>query len=247
MGSQEKIYFISDLHIGDYHPEIELKKKAYLLSFLDQTKKEKSELFINGDLFDFWFDYHSVIPRKCFWVCAALSNLIDAGCKITILPGNHDYWMFSFFQEMGIQVYHEPQVFERQGKKIFLAHGDALAPKDTGYRFIKTVFRHPISIALYRWLHPDLGAWIAENFSRSSRRYTTKRERTNPDLGPEAYREVAHSYLKQQKDYVIFGHTHQPERIEFPEGVYINLGNWITDFTYAEMDQGKIELKTWHP
>lgn len=239
----QSVYFISDCHLGQNDRSLEARKKELLIRLFTEIQSKKADLVINGDLFDFWFDYGTVIPKRCFWVCYELQKLRHAGIEIDLIAGNHDYWMFSFFQEeMGIRVHREPLATVRQGRKILVAHGDGLAPKDNGYRLIKQIFRHPLAIFLYRWLHPDTGIWLADQFSKSSRVYTTERENSNPNLAPPVYTEVAHQLLKTGYDIVVFGHTHKPELTEFPEGTYLNIGNWITEFSYGVLADGRLTL-----
>ncbi len=245
MPPPQTLYFISDLHVGQYLEDLENKKKYLLLLLFEEIRFKNADLVINGDLFDFWFDYKTVIPKRCFWLCYELQKLVNSGTKIHIIPGNHDYWMFTFFQEMGISIHHQALEIDLHNKRFFIAHGDGFAPKDHGYRVVKYVFRHPLSIWMYRWLHPDVGVWFAEKFSRSSRVYTTEREDSNPNLAPPVYTNVGHSILKKGYDVVVFGHTHKPELTRFEEGTYLNIGNWITDFSYGLLEDGELSLKYW--
>ncbi len=240
MSIAKPVYFISDLHLGRHRDELENLKKELLLKLFQRIQDEDADLIINGDLFDFWFDYRTVIPKRCYWVCYALNKLIEAGTNIQMIPGNHDYWMFSFFQEeMGISVHHKPLSAVIHNQRIFIAHGDGLAAKDHLYRVAKRIFRHPLSIWLYRWLHPDFGIWFADKFSHRGRK---THDAKNPRITAEEYAKAANLYLKQGYDIVIFGHTHKPELIHFKEGTYLNVGNWIESFSYGLLDQGEVEL-----
>ncbi len=243
MKPERPVYFISDAHIGRHYGELEARKKRLLLELFDRVRQERAHLIINGDLFDFWFDYQTVIPRKCFWLCHALNILTDAGIQIQMIPGNHDFWMSHFFQEeMGIAVHHQPIGLTLQGRRVFIAHGDGMAANDTRYRAMRQIIRHPLAIGLYRWVHPDFGIWVADTFShRGGKKHSLRNRR----IKPTDYHAVAQDYLRQGFDVVIFGHTHQPELVQFAEGVYLNIGNWIEDFSYGVMRDGEIRLEYW--
>lgn len=240
---ERAVYFISDLHLGRHSKELEARKRAYLTALFKQVRTQQADLIINGDLFDFWFDYHTVIPKKCYWVCYELSKLAEAGITIHMVSGNHDFWMFTFFQEeMGVIMHHEPFELTLHGKRFFIAHGDGMAAKDHMYRMLRRVIRHPVSTFLYRWVHPDFGIWFADVFSK---RGGKKHEKKNQKIKPADYHPVAQNYLQAGYDVVVFGHTHAPEIIEFPEGLYLNIGNWIEDFSYGALQDCHLELRFW--
>ncbi len=237
------IYFISDVHLGLGNKEEEKAKEDRLLGFLKGIFPSTDTLFILGDLFDFWFEYKTVIPKGFHRTLAALQEFTDAGKPVHFLVGNHDCWMSDFFEkELGITVHLKPFATEAQGKRIFLHHGDGLAENDFGYRMIKPVLRNRFSMWIYRWLHPDIGVRLARGTSRSSRQYTS-----NKHFGEEKgmIREATNK-IREGFDIVMMGHRHQPHLLKIENGVYINLGDWIAFNTYAELSNGNIELKTWN-
>jgi UDP-2,3-diacylglucosamine hydrolase len=235
-------YFISDVHLGLGTREHEKNKENQLLAFLRGIFPSTEMLFIVGDLFDFWFEYKTVIPKGFHRTLAALQEFTDAGKPIHYLAGNHDFWMNNYFaDELGMMLHLDPFEITVQGKRIFLHHGDGLAQNDLGYRLIKPILRNRLNIWLYRWLHPDIGVRLARGSSRTSREYTSTK-----DYGEEEgmVRE-AEKKIREGFDIVIMGHRHKPNVVTIGHGVYINLGDWITHRTYAELSNGTIVLKTW--
>jgi UDP-2,3-diacylglucosamine hydrolase len=236
-------FFLSDIHLGLGPRDIERAKEDRLLAFLRAITPEAQTLFILGDLFDFWFEYRTVIPKGFHRTLSALQSLTENGTAVHYLAGNHDFWMDDFFpRELGIEVHTEAFEVAIDGKRVHLHHGDGLASNDLGYRLIKPVLRNPLSIWLYRWLHPDIGVRLARGSSRTSREYTTAK-----DYGEEeGMLSYAGKRIAEGCDIVVMGHRHQPSFRELPGGVYVNLGDWITANTFARMDNGSIALKTWN-
>jgi UDP-2,3-diacylglucosamine hydrolase len=235
-------YFISDVHLGLGPKEQEKAKEDQLLRFLRSILPSAETLIVVGDLFDFWFEYTTVIPKGFHRTLAALQEFTDRSIPVHYVAGNHDFWMGDFFEtELGIQVHPDPVTLPLQGKKVYLHHGDGLAQKDLGYRLIKPVLRNRFAISLYRWLHPDLGVRLARGSSRTSREYTS-----NKDYGEqEGMIAFATQKIREGNDIVVMGHRHRPLRLDLEGGVYINLGDWIAHRTYAELHNGTVSLRTW--
>jgi UDP-2,3-diacylglucosamine hydrolase len=236
-------YFFSDVHLGLGTQEEERDKERRLLDFLKHILPDASALFIAGDLFDFWFDYNSVIPKGFHRTLAMLQEFTDRSIPVTYVAGNHDFWIGSYFRdELGLTVVFDPLEAQIDGKRIYIHHGDGLAEKDLGYRMIKPVLRHPWSIRLYRLLHPDIGVWLARRSSRTSRAYTSTK-----DYGEgESMLRYAEGKIAEGIDIVIMGHRHRPHMAQVNGGIYVNLGDWITYNTYAKLHHGSIELLTWN-
>jgi len=238
----EKVYFISDAHLGLGTREDERQKENRLIAFLDQIKKDASQLFILGDLFDAWFEYRTVIPKGFHRVLAKLDELSHNGIAIHFLVGNHDCWIRDFFRdEIGMKTYDQPFDITINGKKIFLHHGDGLANNDTGYRILKKILRNRFAIWLYSWIHPDIGLKLARSSSKTSRQFTTKRCYG----GEDGMMRYAKELIDDGYDIVIMGHRHRSTYEEIGKGRYINLGDWIRSNSYAELDGDKIQLKQW--
>ncbi|MFA6469781.1 MAG: UDP-2,3-diacylglucosamine diphosphatase [Bacteroidota bacterium] len=239
----KKIFFFSDVHLGLQDKQQEKEKEQRLLSFLSHVQQHGDQLFIMGDLFDYWFEYKSVIPRGFHHVLSKLANLVESGIAVHYVAGNHDFWLKDFFpKELGIPVYKEPFGMTLHGKKFFFHHGDGLALNDTGYRILKKILRSPVSIFLYSLFHPDWTAPIARGSSKTSRQYTGHKDYGETDgMVKYADKKIAEGY-----DIVIMGHRHTPMEKSIGEGMYLNLGDWITHNTYAEFDGKTISLKVWN-
>ena len=242
----KKIYFLSDFHLGapNYNSSLEREKK--IVKFLDLIKQDAAAIFIVGDLFDFWYEYRTVVPKGYVRILGKMAEITDSGIPMYFFVGNHDMWMKGYFEkELNIPVYFEPKTFEFSNKKFYIGHGDGLGPGDHGYKFIKKIFRNPVCQWLFGVLPPAVGVGIANYMSRSSRAATGQTDATF--LGEE--KEWLISYCKEvlQKekfDYFIFGHRHLPIDFALPNNSrYINLGDWIRYDSYAVFDGNHLELK----
>jgi UDP-2,3-diacylglucosamine hydrolase len=244
----KKIYFLSDFHLGAPDRVNSLVREKKVVAFLDSIKKDAAEIFIVGDIFDFWFEYKTVVPKGYTRLFGKLAELSDAGIQLHVFVGNHDMWMSDYFQqELNISVYFEPRIFEWNGKQFFIGHGDGLGPGDHGFKFIKKIFRNRVCQKLFGMLHPNWGIGLANYFSRKSREKTGDSDQLF--LGPDNEWLIVFSkeYLqKQPMDYFVFGHRHYPiDYVLSEQSRYINLGDWIRNFTYASFDGKNMELKNW--
>lgn len=239
----KKIFFFSDVHLGLQNEQQEKDKERRVLSFLSHVQKHGEQLFIMGDLFDYWFEYTYVIPRGYHHVLSKLAAMAEQGIKIHYVAGNHDFWLKDFFpNDLGIPVHKDPFGMTLRGKKFFFHHGDGLAVNDTGYRILKKILRNPVSIFLYSLLHPDWTAPIARGSSKTSREYTGTKDYGETDgMIKFAEEKIAEGY-----DVVIMGHRHKPMEHTAAQGLYLNLGDWITYNTYAEFDGKQVLLKVWN-
>lgn len=242
----KKIYFLSDFHLGapDHSSSLEREKK--IVRFLDIARQDAASIFIVGDLFDFWYEYRTVVPKGYVRILGKMAEITDSGIPMHFFVGNHDMWMKGYFQdELNIPVYFEPQTYIFNGKKFYIGHGDGLGPGDHGYKMLKKVFRNPVCQWLFGILPPAVGVGIANRMSRSSRAATGQLDAKF--LGEE--NEWLITYCKEilQKaffDYFIFGHRHLPIDFALPDNSrYINLGDWIRYDSYAVFDGHSLELK----
>jgi len=236
------VVFLSDAHLGAQAHEREAAREARLHGFLAALPGRASTLYIVGDLFDFWFEYRTAIPRRHFRTLAALERLRDAGVGIVYLNGNHDFWLGTFLTEtLGIRTVSGAVEVAEQGRRLWVHHGDGLVGGDLGYRMLRAVLRHPASIRAYQWLHPDLGIPLAHAVSDWSRR-----SRAQPLLEPERlWNEIAKPRFAEGYDAVIIGHFHHAyERREAGREFFL-LGDWIERFSYLELREGKLALQTW--
>lgn len=245
MKDGKKIYFASDFHLGvpDYERSLEREKR--IVAWLDRIKSDAEELYLLGDVFDFWFEYRKVVPRGYVRLLGKLAEISDSGIPIHYFTGNHDMWTFDYLtKELNVRLYRKPIEAEYGGKKFYIGHGDGLGPGDYGYKFIKKVFASPVSQWLFARLHPNLGIGIAEYFSRKSRIATGITD--EKFLGDEKEWLVIHSkelLEKKHYDYLIFGHRHLPLDIPINHGSrYINLGDWIRYHSYGVFDGTNFHL-----
>jgi UDP-2,3-diacylglucosamine hydrolase len=240
------IYFLSDFHLGAPNAAASLVREKKIVAFLEEIKNEAAQIFIVGDLFDFWYEYKKVVPKGYVRILGKLAELTDAGITIHFFVGNHDMWMKDYFEkELNISVYFEPKEFVLGNKKFLIGHGDGLGPGDEGYKFIKKIFRNKSCQWLFGILPPRLGIGVADFFSKKSR---AKTGTTNEVfLGEDKEWLVIYCkeiLQKQQYDYFIFGHRHLPLDIKLnAQSNYINLGDWIQYFTYAIFDGEKTTLE----
>ena len=241
-----KIYFLSDFHLGAPDAASSLAREKRICRFLDMVSADAAAIFIVGDLFDFWFEYSSVVPKGYVRILGKLAQLTDSGIAIHFFVGNHDMWMKNYFQsELNIPVYFEPKEFIFNNKKFLIGHGDGLGPGDKGYKMMKKVFRNPVCQWLFGVLPPYFGIGLANYFSRKSRAKTGQVEEVF--LGEENEWLIIYSkevLQKQHFDYFIFGHRHLPMDIPLSNGSrYINLGEWIKYNSYSVFDGETLTLQ----
>jgi len=246
MSNKSRIYFLSDFHLGAPDAATSLQREKRIVDFLEEISKDASEIFILGDLFDFWFEYRKVVPKGFVRILGKLASISDSGTPIHFFTGNHDMWMRDYFQkEMNISVYHEPVAFTLQDKKVLIGHGDGLGPGDHGYKFLKKIFRNPLAKFLFGIFPPVLGIGLANYFSRKSRAKTGKQDEVFEGEDKEWLVTYCKEILQSKHyDYFVFGHRHLPLDIQLNENSrYINLGDWISHDTYAVMENGILQLK----
>lgn len=244
----KKTFFASDFHLGFDARLPSAERERQLVRWLDAIAPEAEAIYLVGDLFEFWFEYKTVIPRGYSRLFGKLAELRDRNIPIYAFTGNHDLWMFGYLeQEFGIPVYRHPIRRNIQGKDFFIGHGDGLGPGDRGYKWMKKVFTNPISQWLFGWLHPDLGIRLANFFSKKSRAATPPAERFW--LGEEKEWLLQYTTRKiaqgVEPDYFIFGHRHLPIDWLLKNGRsrYINLGEWMWANSYAVFDGTILEIR----
>ena len=242
----KKIYFASDNHLGAPTQEKSFPREKKFVAWLNEIKEDAAAIFLLGDLFDFWFEYKKVVPKGFTRTLGKLAEISDSDIPIHYFVGNHDLWMNGYFEEeLGIPVYHKPKEFTFNDKTFLIGHGDGLGPGDKGFKRMKKVFTNPVAKWFFRWLHPDLGVKLAQYFSVKNRLISG--EEDVKFLGEDNEWLVQYCKRKEQekhRDFYVFGHRHLPLEINISEqSKYINLGDWISYFTYAEFDGESIELK----
>lgn len=246
----KKIYFSSDQHLGVPNYEASLIREKHVVKWLDMAQKDAAAIYLLGDLFDFWFEYKTAIPKGYIRVLGKIAEITDSGIPVYLFTGNHDMWMFDYLpKEIGVEIHRDPIVREYNGKRFFIGHGDGLGPGDYGYKFIKKVFRNKFCQWAFARLHPNFGIGLANFFSSKSRLANAGSDKEF--LGEE--NEWLAIYAKEQLqkehyDYFIFGHRHLPLDLDLTHGSrYINLGEWVSDFTYATFDGSTLSLEEFGP
>lgn len=244
----KKIYFLSDFHLGAPNAIASREREVQLVQFLKQAKMDAAAIFIVGDIFDFWFEYKTVVPKGFVRLLGCLAEISDAGIPLHIFTGNHDLWMKDYLtEELNAKVYFEPKQFEIAGKQFFIGHGDGLGPGDQGYKFIKKIFTNPLCQWLFGWLHPDWGIRLANYFSEKSRAKTGTSD--EQFLGEDNEWLIVYTKQKATKinvDYFIFGHRHFAIDFKINDTTrYINLGDWIRLYTYGVFDGTTMQLLAW--
>ena len=241
----KKIYFASDNHLGAPTPEASKEREAKFVRWLDTIKADAGAIFLLGDLFDFWFEYRTVVPKGFVRTLGKLAELRDSGIAIYFFVGNHDLWMDDYFEkELNIPVFHRPQEVESCSKRFLIGHGDGLGPGDKGYKRMKKVFTNPFCKWLFRWLHPDIGVRLAQYLSVKNKMISGDED--VHFLGED--KEWLVQYCKRKLetthyDYFLFGHRHLPMTIDLDgKATYINTGDWIHYYTYAVFDGKETKL-----
>lgn len=236
----EKTYFfISDIHLGLQSKSEEEEKEKKLVSFLKLAESNCDELFIVGDLFDYWFEYKRVYQKGFYRTLSALKDLSEKKVKLHYFIGNHDFLHRDFFEkEFGALLYHDGLSVELNSKKFFIAHGDGMVSNDTGYNILKWILRNKFFQWLYSLLHPDLGIGLASRTSKSSRTYTDKKDYGEID----GLFEAAKKKIDEGFDYVLFGHLHKRIWEKYKQGNYVNLGSWLDKPCYGVFKAQKFEI-----
>lgn len=244
----KKIYFASDNHLGAPTQAESLPREKKFVAWLDEVKQDAAAIFLLGDLFDFWFEYKKVVPKGFTRTLGKLAEISDAGIPIYYFVGNHDLWMNGYFEdELNIPVYHSPQEFTFNDKTFFIGHGDGLGPGDKGFKRMKKLFTNPVAKWFFRWLHPDLGVRLAQYFSVKNRLISG--EEDVKFLGEDNEWLVQYCKRKEaetHRDFYVFGHRHLPLEIDINDKAkYINLGDWISYYTYGVFDGKNFKLETY--
>lgn len=244
--SGKKIYFASDFHLGVPTHEKSLEREKRIVAWLDEIKKDAQEIYIMGDVFDFWFEYKHSVPKGFVRLLGKIAEITDSGIPVHFFTGNHDMWMWDYLpQEIGVTVYREPIEKVYNGKSFMLGHGDGLGPGDKGYKFIKKVFSNKFCQWLFARIHPNFGIGMANYWSRKSRLSNSGTDEKFYGNENEWLVVYCNEVLqKKHFDYFIFGHRHLPLDIPLNDkSRYINLGEWVNYNSYAVFDGVQLELK----
>ncbi len=237
----KKAYFASDFHLGVPSEKESLVRERLIVEWLEKISHDAQHIFLVGDLFDFWFEYRHVAPKGFVRFLGKLAQLSDAGVELIIFCGNHDLWFKDYLEkEIAARIIYSSISIELGSKKFYLAHGDGLGPGGLKFKIVKAVFTNPICQWLFHWIHPNIGYGLARFWSSLS-----KGRETNPS---EDAKLITHSKTIEQSthhDYYVYGDCHIPKVEELDEqSTYVNLGDWITNFTFGEFDGEELSLRT---
>jgi len=245
----KKIYFASDFHLGAPDAQSSLIREKKIVDWLNHIQQDAAEIYLVGDIFDFWFEYKRAIPRGFVRLLGKLAEISDSGIPVHIFTGNHDMWIFDYLPtELGIQLHREPIQKTFFGKKFLIGHGDGLGPGDHGYKFLKKVFANKFCQWCFARLHPNFGIWLADKSSKTSRAKTGSSDEEFHGEEKEWLIQFCREDLKSNHtDYFVFGHRHLPLDYDLGNSSrYFNLGEWINYCTYLEVDQNGATLKKWN-
>ena len=247
---KNKIYFASDFHLGAPNEEESFKREKRIIAWMDEIKHDAKEVYLLGDLFDFWFEYKYVVPKGFIRFQAKIAELTDSGIDVHVFTGNHDMFIFDYLpKELGFKLYREPITKEYNGKKFFIGHGDGLGPGDRKYKIIKRFFASKFCQWAYARVNPRVGLWFAYAWSRSSRKTNASYDEKFHGEDKEFLVQFCKDYVQTDNsiDYFVFGHRHLPLEIKINEkATYYNLGEWIKHNTYAVFDGNKFEMKEYN-
>ena len=246
--NNKKVYFASDNHLGLSSEIPSIKREKIFVSWLDEIRVNAAAIYLLGDLFDFWFEYKRVVPKGFVRILGKLAEISDSGIPISFFVGNHDLWMKDYFQkELGVNVHFKPINIKINNTNFFIGHGDGLGPGDFGYKRMKRFFNNPILKLIFRLVHPDIGIGIGKYLSQKNKLISGEKDFEFLGVEKEWLVKFCQKKLKEEHfDYFIFGHRHLPLKIELENGsYYLNLGDWITHFSYAVFDGDHVKLKYW--
>ncbi len=243
MGNKKNIYFLSDAHLGYPNHNDSIGREKKLVAFLDSIAEKAEEIYLLGDIFDFWYEYRSVVPRGYVRFLGKLAELSDKGITIHFFTGNHDIWAFDYLEkEIGLILHKNALICQIGSKNFFLAHGDGTNKSDRKFLFLKKVFHNKTLQWFFSRLHPNFAFFLASGWSKHSRLING----SEPFLGED---EPMVSYCRENLmdeglDFIVFGHRHCPVIHPLNNSTdMVILGDWITHFTYGEFDGENFELK----
>jgi len=241
----EMVVCISDIHFGIGTKESGRFREKLFVELLQKLENSEAILYIVGDLFDYWFEYNTVIPNEFYQVLAALKKARENGVEIHYIIGNHDFGHQNFFEkELQIPLYWNDLEKIHFGQRFIFSHGDGKAFNDKGYLFLKKILRNKVLKKLYQFIHPDIGIWLAKKSSQTSRTYTDTKDYSTQQSFEE--KNGLEDFAKNQIDsgitYVIMGHIHKIVVKNYGEGIYYNLGEWFSEPHCAVFTENSNEL-----
>ena len=241
------LYFASDLHLGAPNAQKSAAREKAFINWLDHIKPSAKAIYLLGDVFDFWFEYKTVVPKGYTRLFGKIAELSDAGIEIHFFKGNHDMWVFDYFEkELGLTLHSDSYTFSYADKQFYLHHGDGLGPGDYKYKVLKRFFRSSLCQWLFARLHPNFGIGLASFLSRRSRANGGSKDAKY--TGPQdewLFQYVQELAQTQHHDFYLFGHRHLPLYLQHESALYLNTGDWLQYYTFARFDTEKLELLQW--
>jgi UDP-2,3-diacylglucosamine hydrolase len=244
---KEKIYFASDFHLGTPNMVESHKREKKIVQWFTEIEKDAKAIYLVGDIFDFWFEYNKVVPKGFVRLLGKIASLTDNGTPVHIFAGNHDLWMRDYLEtEIGVSIHRGNIIIQEGNRKILIGHGDGLGDGDYFYKILKKIFTSKICQWIFSRFHPNFAFTLAHIWSNNSRKSGDEIQFSSKE------KEILFGYCQQQQklnplDYYVFGHRHLPLELMIDEQAkYINTGDWLQYYTYAVLDNGKLELRTYN-
>lgn len=233
----QNIYFASDFHLGVPNYEESLKREKKVIKWLNSIQEKAKVIFLVGDVWDFWFEYKTAVPKGSVRLLGKLAELTDSGIEIHFFTGNHDMWTFGYLEhELNIKVHRKPVEFEFYGKKYLIGHGDGLGPGDLKYKMLKKLFASKTCQWLLSRVHPNLALGVGNYFSGRSRIANVNGDKIFLKEEEWLYQYCMDKIDEMQVDYFVFGHRHLPLAMNIKnKATYFNLGEWINYYSYLEI------------
>jgi UDP-2,3-diacylglucosamine hydrolase len=246
LGEKGKIYFASDFHLGLAAGSSPLERERKVVKWLNSVARDAKEIYLLGDIFDFWWEYKLAVPRGFTRFLGTVSSITDSGIPVHFFTGNHDMWVGDYLSdECGMIIHTAPLNALIDGKKFHLAHGEGLGTKSKGYKVLLSIFRNKPLRVMYSALHPSIGIGIGHKWSLNSR---LGKGITKEFLGEEKEDLIwyARAILEKDKiDYFIFGHRHLAMIYQLqPDTEIVFLGDWIKNGSYAVWDGEALNFQT---
>jgi len=239
-GKNMRVYFASDFHLKFTKKNIDTEQYNKIISFLDSIIGNADLLILNGDIFDLWFVWKTVIIKGYFPILKKMADLRENGCRIVFIAGNHDFWFRDFLTDfLDVEVYPDSFSETIDGMKIFVSHGDLFTTNDARYKIFRSLIRNNFFKKIFELFHPDFSLALGILLSRSSRD-----RKSHPELErkkEEGLTKFAKHKL-QDYDLVVLGHSHAPKLIKYENGYHANAGDWVAHQSYLKMIDGKLEL-----
>lgn len=247
----KKHYFISDLHLGAAYITDKRAHEAKVISFLNVIKRDAASLYLLGDILDYWFEYHNVVPQGHIRFLGKLAELADAGIKIYWMVGNHDVWLRHYLEkEIGLTVFHGHTTVNIEGTELFISHGDDVGRRSPMFRFTRWCFHNKFCQLCYAAIHPRWTTQIATGFSNHNRVTRSEADELKEiEIAAKDLYEFSHEYALTHPDvkHYVYGHLHLARQLGTGTGALItHLGDWIRQFTYAVFDGQSMTLHKWN-